>query len=89
MLLDTFASLLYNKGMTIDTPRIRLRLAERREAAHLTQGELAKKVGIQTHSISNIERGKHDPSNETLTRICIALDCQPGDLLYIDTPPGN
>ena len=48
----------------------------------MTQKELAEKTGIRPPTISAICTGaiKHLPI-EALEKICIALDCQPGDLL--------
>ena len=57
----------------------------------MTQKELAEKTGIIPPTISAICTGaiKHLPI-EALEKICIALDCQPGDLMeYIkDTGEG-
>ena len=57
----------------------------------MTQKELAEKTGIRPPTISAICTGaiKHLPI-EALEKICIALDCQPGDLMeYIkDTGKG-
>ena len=57
----------------------------------MTQKELAEKTGIRPPTISAICTGaiKHLPI-EALEKICIALDCQPGDLMeYIkDTGEG-
>lgn len=48
----------------------------------MTQKELAEKTGIRPPTISAICTGaiKHLPI-EALEKICIALDCQPGDLM--------
>lgn len=64
---------------------IKSRLAELRETAGLTQSELARAVGVQQHSISNIEKGKHGISDATKARICAVLKCKFDDLLYISS----
>ncbi|NLB69547.1 MAG: helix-turn-helix domain-containing protein [Lentisphaerae bacterium] len=44
-----------------------IRLLRRR--AHLSQGELAEKLGIRQSPLSNLERGKHLPSTQVLLKI--------------------
>ena len=44
--------------------------------------ELAEKVGITITNLSILKNGKAKAIKiSTLTRLCAALDCQPGDLL--------
>ena len=44
--------------------------------------ELAERVGITEQNISLLKSGKvRGVRFDTLARICVALDCQPGDLL--------
>ncbi len=44
--------------------------------------ELAERVGITISNISILKNGKAKALKiSTLTRLCAALDCQPGDLL--------
>lgn len=50
----------------------------------MTQAELADLVAMATSSISQLETGKQDYSQETLEKIAGALDCAPGDLLSVD-----
>lgn len=45
------------------------RLAARRKALQMTQGELAEKVGVDVETISRFERGKHLPSLLTLKQL--------------------
>lgn len=47
---------------------------ELREGRNLTQGELAKRVGILQPQISKIEAGHKHPSVPTLVRIVEALE---------------
>ena len=48
----------------------------------MTQKELSEKTGIRPPTVSAICTGaiKHLPI-EALEKICIVLDCQPGDLM--------
>lgn len=44
--------------------------------------ELSEKVGITMANISILKNGKAKAIKlDTLNKICIALDCQPGDIL--------
>ncbi|MDR3087074.1 MAG: helix-turn-helix domain-containing protein [Azoarcus sp.] len=54
--------------------RIGRNIAETRKAAGRTQAEVAEKVGIDTVSISRIERGIVTPSLTTLNKIADGLD---------------
>jgi len=53
--------------------------------------ELAEKVGITIANISVLKNGKAKAIRlSTLEAICMALHCQPGDLLeYNPDPTGN
>lgn len=68
---------------------VKNRLSELREKAGLTQSELARRVGVQAHSICNIENGEHGISDDTARLICKALNCSSTDLLYIDPVPAG
>lgn len=52
-----------------------------REAAGLTQQDLAKLTGLTTATISYAEMGRVDPSLDTIKRLAAALGVQPGALL--------
>jgi putative transcriptional regulator len=44
--------------------------------------ELAEQIGITEQNVSLLKSGKvRGVRFETLEKICVALDCQPGDLL--------
>lgn len=48
----------------------------------MTSKKLATIVGITEANLSNFKNGKMKGIRlETLNRICMALDCQPGDIL--------
>lgn len=48
--------------------------------------ELSEKVGVSTVNLSILKQGKVKAIRfSTLNSICLALDCQPGDILeYVD-----
>ena len=48
----------------------------------ISLGELASKVGITNANMSILKTGKAKAIRfSTLEQLCLALDCQPGDLL--------
>lgn len=53
------------------------RLRELREAAGLTQPQLAERAGMTRDGISHLEQGRRKPSWETVLALCAALgvDC--------------
>jgi len=56
------------------------RIKERRKALHLTQSEVAEKIGIDTATLGSIERQKSTPRHETLLLLCEPLQCEIGFL---------
>ena len=47
--------------------------------------ELAEKIGITSTNLSILKTGKAKAIRfSTLEKICIALDCQPGDILVFE-----
>ena len=69
---------------------ITVRLDERLHARRMTLTELATRVDITVANLSILKTGKAKAIRfSTLEAICVALDCQPGDLLAHDaTRPG-
>jgi len=66
----------------------RLILKNRLKAARgekgLSQGELAKLVGVSRQTISSIETGQFNPTAKLALVLCIALDKRFEDLFYFD-----
>jgi len=60
--------------------RIRVARAER----SISQGELAKLVGVSRQTICSIETGAFNPSAKLALILCIALDKKFEDLFYFD-----
>ncbi len=49
---------------------------------------LREKAGISTNAVAKL--GKNEPvSMETLSKICMALDCEIGDILELNDGGGN
>ena len=61
-----------------DRVRIGERLRAAREAAGLTQGQIAKKLGIHRPSISEVEAGRRRVSAEELAQMANAYGVQVG-----------
>lgn len=53
------------------------RITDERQAAGLTQAQLAEKSGLPQSHISRLESGKHSPSRATIEKIAIALGRPP------------
>ena len=85
-LLDTkFAKNVYAASEAA-TATLGDRLRARREAAGLTQTQIAARSGLTQEMISNLERGKHQPRFETLERYAKGLGLSVAALL--DTESG-
>ena len=55
------------------------------EARGMTLTELAERVGITIANISVLKNGKAKAIRfSTLEAVCVALDCQPGDILAME-----
>jgi putative transcriptional regulator len=63
-------------------------LKKLREAAGLSQNDLARKTGYSPQFIQKIEQGKvKSLTLEAAARFCESLNCKPGDLLEEGEPP--
>lgn len=63
---------------------VRVELDELLHARRMTLTELSAAVGISLANLSILKNGKARAIRfSTLTAICQALDCQPGDLLIV------
>lgn len=56
------------------------KLREYREKHDLTQGELAKAVGVSRQTINSIERDRYDPSLELAFELASYFECSVEDL---------
>lgn len=53
----------------------------------MTQRGISLRTGIPQGNLSNIEKGKQDPTVSTLVRICRAIGVSPGELFREEPPP--
>ena len=60
--------------------RIRVARAEK----NISQGELAKMVGVSRQTISSIETGTFNPTAKLALILCIALEKKFKELFYFD-----
>lgn len=68
--------------------RIRVRLDELLAERGLTLAQLAGEVGVTPVNLSVLKNGRARAIRfSTLTAICEALSCSPGDLLTVDPRP--
>ena len=65
------------------------RIKEARKAAHLTQRELADRLGIKVSTLSGYEIGAHDPKSNTLSKIADICHTTVDFLLGIDKRPAE
>jgi transcriptional regulator with XRE-family HTH domain len=69
-------------GSSRTTVGSRSNIAQIREQRGLTQRQLAEVVGVTEATIANWERGRSGAEwFIRLSKLCQALECQPGDLL--------
>lgn len=56
----------------------------------MTVAELSRQVGVSQVNLSVLKNGHARAIRfSTLTAICDALGCTPGELLAVDVPPGD
>ncbi len=72
-----------------DHPEIGSRLREARRERRLSVRELARRLGVSSSLISQIERGRANPSVSTLYAIASELDVSLDELLFNDRRPSE
>ncbi len=60
------------------------RLKVARAEKNISQGDLAKMVGVSRQTISSIENGQFNPTAKLALLLCIALDKKFEDLFYFE-----
>lgn len=66
------------------TERVRDRVRETREYHGLTQGELARAVGVSRQSINSIERGRYTPSLPLALKFARIFGCPVDELFWLE-----
>ncbi len=59
------------------------RISQYRKQNHMSQKELAEKIGVSGSRLSNWEQGINRPDVDLLSAICSALQVSPSELLDI------
>ena len=59
------------------------RLREAREAAGLTQAELAERIGVSRKTVNTVENGVFIPSTVVALRLASALGCNVEELFFL------
>jgi len=62
-------------------PLLGKNVASRRKALALTQSQLAERLGVETETISRLERGTNLPSLQRLANLCEVLETSIAELL--------
>ena len=67
------------------------RLRELREAAGLTQQQLAERAGLTREGVAQLETGRREPAWRTVVALCQALGTEPGEFLKppAERPPAG
>ena len=69
---------------------IAVKLDDMLHERRMTLTELADRVGLTLANLSILKTGKARAIRfSTLDAICVALACQPGDILRFEPEPGN
>ena len=63
-----------------------VRLKELREAAGLSQQQLAERAGMHLYGIAKLEQGVREPGWVTVLDLAAALGVEPNDFLPADKP---
>ena len=67
--------------MTNDVTKFGKALREIRLKKKMSQGDIAKKLGVHRSYISGLERGKRNPSLLTIKKMAKAIGVEPKELL--------
>ena len=58
------------------------KMREARRKKNISQGELAKQVGVARQTINMVENGEYNPTLTLCVKICTALECTLDDLFW-------
>jgi DNA-binding XRE family transcriptional regulator len=61
-------------ALDLDRASLAEKLVRRRQAAGLSQAELARRAGIRAETLNRIERGHTDPDFSTVRKLVVAMD---------------
>jgi transcriptional regulator with XRE-family HTH domain len=61
------------------------RIKSLRKQLQITQDQLAEKIQLSPKYLSNIERGKENPTLDTLLKLSQALNVEPWEMFLLDS----
>ena len=61
-------------GLDLDRASLAEKLVRRRQAAGLSQAELARRAGVRPETLNRIERGRTTPDFATVRKLVVAMD---------------
>ena len=61
-------------GFELDRASLAEKLVRRRNAAGLSQAELARRAGVRPETLNRIERGKSNPDFATVRKLVVAMN---------------
>lgn len=67
----------------VDDIVIKVKLREIRTERELSLDELSGICGLSVSELNRIEHNRANPRLSTIERICIALNVQPGEILFL------
>ena len=62
------------RGADFDRAKLAQRLVRRRQAAGLSQAQLARRAGVRPETLNRIERGRTTPDFATVRKLVIAIN---------------
>lgn len=81
--LETAPEEVLERGADYDRATMAQKLVRRRQAAGLSQAQLARRAGVRPETLNRIERGRTTPDFATVRKLVIAINealaGQPGD----------
>jgi DNA-binding XRE family transcriptional regulator len=66
-------------GLNLDRASLAEKLVRRRQAAGLSQAELARRAGVRPETLNRIERGRTTPDFATVRKLAVAMDAADRD----------
>ena len=69
--------------MKLDLTLLGNRIRDARKECGLTQKELAKQTGLSTKTVQDVEKGRKNPTYETLMRLICRLGISPDTVFHL------